>query len=83
MMVRKCLPLPDALRKTRAELKTAAQRRAFNRDLIAFWQANEEYQCQLDLEADQRAFERGYVDEPGPINDFHSRQSATNRTEKP
>ena len=56
---------------------------AHMRKLLDLWEANYYTLAQLDAEADQRAFTRGYVDEPGPIDNFYSRQSSTNRTEKP
>jgi len=62
------------------EAATPEQQRAFARICR---QTNDRYQQQLDARADQRAFIRGTVDEPGPIDNFYSRQSATNRTEKP
>jgi len=65
------------------EAATPEQQRAFARALLAYWQVNDQHQRQLDLEADQRAFERGYVDEPGSINDLYPMQSSTNRTAKP
>ena len=84
-MAVKCLPLPDALRITWGELqaRTPDEQRAFYRALLAYWRTNYHHQCQLDLEADQRAFERGYLDDPGPINDLYRLQSSTNRTAKP
>src|SRR5262245_11950468 len=84
-MAVRCLPLPDELRITHGELeaKTPEQQHAFYRALLDHWQANYHRQFQLDLEADQRAFVRGYIDEPGPINDFYRLQSSTNRTAKP
>ena len=65
------------------EAATPPQRRAFYRALLAQWAANEQRQRQLDLEADQRAFERRYIDEPGPIDDAYPLQSSTSRTAKP
>ena len=65
------------------EAATPEQQRAFARALLAYWQANDQHQRQLDLEADHRAFERGYVDEPGPIDNSYSLQSSTTRTAKP
>jgi len=58
-MAVRCLPLPDALRTTYRELqtKTVEQKRAYYRALLAYWEANEKYQHELDLQADQRDYQ--------------------------
>jgi hypothetical protein len=87
-MAVKRLPLPDELRKfkTWGELEAATKedQSAWYTALLNYWQANHHYQRQLDFEADQRAFERGYVEEPGPINEAGQyATSGTNRTANP
>jgi len=71
--------------KTWAEFMAATpdEQRAYMRKLLDLWEANYYTLAQLEAEADQRAFVRGYVDEPGPINNLYRPQSASNRTEKP
>jgi len=57
-MAVRCLPLPDVLRITWGELeaKTPEQQHAFWHALIDHWEANAEYQRQLDFRFDD---ERG------------------------
>jgi len=62
---------------------TPEERRIHMRALLDQWEINDQRQRQLDAEADQRAFERGYIEEPGPIDNVYARQSCTNRTAKP
>jgi hypothetical protein len=51
------------------EAASAELRRKWIRDWLARCQENYLRKCQLDAEADQRAFERGHSDlEPGPID---------------
>jgi len=71
--------------KTWGEFMAASpqERIAWAREWIAQSEQNYHRQCQLDLEADQRAFVRGYVEEPGPIDNLYRPQSSTNRTAKP
>ena len=62
------------------EAATPEQQRAFARICR---QTNDRYQQQLDARADHRAFQRGYIDEPGSIDNFYPPQSSTTRTAKP
>jgi hypothetical protein len=63
---------------------TAAERRAYYRELLAEWEENYRRQCQLDCETDQRAFERGHGDlDPGPGQQHVGAQSSTNRIANP
>jgi len=58
-------------------------RRAFARELLAQWEQNYRNRAQRDMEADRRAFLRGTIDAPGPIDEYLGRQSSTNRSASP
>jgi len=55
-MAVKCLPLPDTLRITWREFKakTPEQQRAYFRAVLAYWDANDQYQRQLEDQADKQ-----------------------------
>ena len=55
LMAAKCLPLPEALRITWGELEAMPpdQQRAFWRALLEHWEANDQYQRQLENQADK------------------------------
>jgi hypothetical protein len=59
------------------------ERQAYMRELVEHWRRATEYGYQRDMEADQRGFAVGVVDEPGPIDESLSLQSSTNRVSKP
>jgi hypothetical protein len=67
--------------KTLAELEAATpeQRRAFYCALLDHWSENYNRQQQDDAEADQRTFQLGLIDEPGPIERISGHHSSTTR----
>jgi hypothetical protein len=64
------------------EAASPKERQEWMRMLLAEWEQNYLRRCQLDSEADQRAFQRGSIDPPGPIDNQIGIQSSTNRVPK-